>query len=80
MARIYGVLCDGCGSSDVVAAEGMLYEDKVPRNEWITLNVWHGIDNPEAGPDIHACSVNCLRVVADKLEGVPNQGQKSEVQ
>lgn len=78
MARIHGIVCDGCGVSDVVSAEEKFYEDKIPRNGWMTLNVWHGSDNPHVGPDIHACSVNCLRVVADKLEELSEQRESEK--
>jgi hypothetical protein len=75
MTRIHGVLCDGCGVSDLVKAEDLFSEDNLPRNEWMSLNVWHGEENPEVGPEIHACSTKCLRIVADKLEGVNQEGQ-----
>lgn len=68
MSRIYGVLCDGCGISDIVSAEGF-YEDTVPRNKWISLNVYDENGDVE-GKELHACTGACLEMVSKKLRGL----------
>lgn len=70
MARIYGVLCDGCGGADVISAEDSMNEDLLPRRNWVTITVWEGEGkHRDPGPEIHACSTACMKTVADKLDG-----------
>lgn len=69
MSKIYGLLCDGCGKSDIVSAEGFDYEDRVPRNNWVSVNVYENEGEPK-GTELHVCSGACLEILSRKLRGI----------
>lgn len=71
MSFIFGVLCDGCNKSDVIGTSSPNYEDDVPRNGWSSLYIYsqQTDDKPSsAGQEIHACSMECLEIIANKLK------------
>jgi peptide deformylase len=69
MSKIYGVLCDGCGKSDVVSAEDQFYEDQVPRNKWISVYIYDENGDIE-GKELNSCTAACLEVISKKLRGI----------
>jgi len=74
MSKIYGVMCDGCKKVDAVPAQDPRNEDKIPRNNWMSVNIWNDGPVPQnkeysvSGPDLHACSTRCLKELADIIE------------
>lgn len=67
MTHIVGVVCDGCGKSDVISAS-VMKEQSVPRRNWISLSFWSGEDKGLVRtPEIHACSADCLQKVTEKV-------------
>jgi hypothetical protein len=74
MSKIYGVMCDGCKKVDAVSAQDPMYEDKIPRNNWMSVNIWSSGPVPQdkdysvSGPDLHACSTRCLEELASIIE------------
>lgn len=66
MSRIYGIVCDGCQKVDAVSADNPMHEDSVPRNGWMSLNIWGKVSEegrskyPSIETEIHACSLDCV--------------------
>ncbi len=80
MAFIIGVVCDGCGGSDIDSAEKS-DSDKInlPRKGWVSIAIWQGdvygtVDHPE----LHACSTKCMKTVAEKLDVVAHKNDLTE--
>ena len=72
MSRIYGITCDGCKKVDAVDADNPMHEDLIPRNGWMTINVWGSIEEnrryPKLESEIHACSLDCIEAIARALK------------
>jgi hypothetical protein len=67
MSRIYGVVCDGCQKVDAVSAETPMHEDVLPRNGWISVNIW-GKESEDSSVEVHVCSLDCLGLVSLALK------------
>lgn len=74
MSRIYGIVCDGCQKVDAVSADDPMHEDSVPRNGWMSLNIWGMVSEesnkkyPAIENEIHACSLECLTSISEALK------------
>lgn len=80
MSTVYGVLCDSCGNIDVVSTTVRMYEDRLPRAGWISINVWEGdgTSNSVVGPEIHACSPKCVSDLGKALESTDEDEDEDE--
>ena len=77
MTHIMGVVCDGCGSNDVISA-AVGSTQSVPRRNWMSISIWTGDDKGAVRtPEIHVCSGDCLQVVTQKIIDSAN-AEKSE--
>lgn len=67
MTFISGVLCDGCGKADI-AQDNPSSPSGMPRRSWASVTIWTGESYGVASDnDLHACSAECLKTVAEKL-------------
>lgn len=78
MTHIMGVVCDGCGKSDVISAQ-VANDQSIPRNNWISIYIWSGESKGVVRvPEIHACSGECLQTVTAKLVESATNAEKSD--
>lgn len=72
MSRIYGVLCDSCGKSDIEGideSEFRMYEDRFPKSGWMSVSIWTGEGvSRHSDSELMACSVECLIGIGETLK------------